>query len=70
VTWRVVAEREARKRVKRAVTARLSQSPYGLSAETIDRIFETAKMVDIAYADNDKSIALTYEILLEIKKGP
>lgn len=69
VVWRATAKKEAEKKIKKALEAKLTQPPFGLAREVIGRIHEQGKLLEVDFRDNEKSVSMTYEVTMKIKRG-
>lgn len=68
LNWKTVAMREAEKKIWRALETKLSQSPFKLDRDVIGQIHSRGKMIAADFHDNEKTITMTYEVTMIIKK--
>lgn len=61
ISRRVFAEKDARRKLKRAVLKRLTKSPYSMSRDKAQEVYEAGEELEFYYENGGKSVVLEYE---------
>lgn len=63
--WRVAAEKDAMKKVKRATSVFLTSPPYSLSEQRSEELFRSGKVISAEFADEVRKLTVKYQIRLD-----